>query len=61
MNSEELNTLLSDMVTTLRKRFGLSVETAIALVMQSKTANSLQKGINSERNIDLLIDSLIKE
>lgn len=58
MNSTELNTLLTELTSVLRKRFSLSVENAVAIVMQSQLANDLQSGKCKERDINVLADSL---
>lgn len=60
MNSTELNTLLGDLTSALRKRFSLSVENAVAIVMQSQLANDLQSGKCKERDIDTLVNTLVE-
>lgn len=58
MNSTELNTLLTELTSVLRKRFSLNVENAVAIVMQSTLANDLQSGKCKERDINILVDML---
>lgn len=58
MNSTELNTLLTELTSAFRKRFSLSVESAVGIVMMSQLANDLQSGKCKERDINTLVNML---
>lgn len=60
MNSTELNTILAELTSAVRKRFSLTVENSVAIVMQSQLASDLQTGKCEERNINALIGKLIE-
>lgn len=60
MNSTELNTVLAELTSALRRRFSLTVENAVSIVMQSQLASDLQTGKCKEHDINMLVNKLIE-